>query len=98
LIVRSLAEALNLSFNRVQFTVDLMPADITGTRIINESVDGRREFVFVPDPIFAHLVLGDEINRATEDPVGAARGDGGAAGDGRRISHRLNRRSSCSPP
>jgi len=65
LIVRSLAEALNLSFNRIQFTVDLMPADITGTRIINESVDGRRELVFVPGPIFAHLLLGDEINRAT---------------------------------
>jgi len=65
LIVRSLAEALNLSFNRIQFTVDLMPADITGTRIINESPSGRRELVFVPGPIFAHLLLGDEINRAT---------------------------------
>ncbi len=65
LIVRSLAETLNLSFNRIQFTVDLMPADITGTRIINEQPDGRRELVFVPGPIFAHLLLGDEINRAT---------------------------------
>jgi len=65
LIVRSLAEALNLSFNRIQFTVDLMPADITGTRIINEHPDGRRELVFVPGPVFAHLLLGDEINRAT---------------------------------
>ncbi len=65
LIVRSLAEALNLSFNRVQFTVDLMPADITGTRIINETANGRRELVFVPGPIFAHLLLADEINRAT---------------------------------
>ena len=65
LIVRSLAEALNLSFNRIQFTVDLMPADITGTRIVNEHPDGRRELVFVPGPIFAHLLLGDEINRAT---------------------------------
>src|SRR4029079_1484596 len=65
LIVRSLAEALNLSFNRIQFTVDLMPADITGTRIINEQPDGRRELVFVPGPVFAHLLLGDEINRAT---------------------------------
>jgi MoxR-like ATPase len=65
LIVRSLAEALNLSFSRVQFTVDLMPADITGTRIINEGADGRREFVFVPGPVFAHLLLADEINRAT---------------------------------
>ncbi|MCC6765841.1 MAG: AAA family ATPase [Deltaproteobacteria bacterium] len=65
LIVRSLAEALNLSFNRIQFTVDLMPADITGTRIITEHPDGRRELVFVAGPIFAHLLLGDEINRAT---------------------------------
>ena len=65
LIVRSLAEALNLSFNRIQFTVDLLPADITGTRIINEHPDGRRELGFVPGPIFAHLLLGDEINRAT---------------------------------
>ncbi len=65
LIVRSLAEALNLSFNRIQFTVDLMPADITGTRIINETPNGQRELVFVPGPIFAHLLLGDEINRAT---------------------------------
>ena len=65
LIVRSLAEALNLSFNRIQFTVDLMPADITGTRIINEGLDGRREFVFVRGPVFAHLLLADEINRAT---------------------------------
>src|SRR4029079_16599657 len=65
LIVRSLAEALNLSFNRIQFTVDLMPADITGTRVIHEQADGRRELVFVPGPVFAHLLLGDEINRAT---------------------------------
>jgi len=65
LIVRSLAEALNLTFNRIQFTVDLMPADITGTRIVNEGADGRREFMFVPGPVFAHVLLADEINRAT---------------------------------
>jgi MoxR-like ATPase len=65
LIVRSLAEALNLTFNRIQFTVDLMPADITGTRIINEGPDGRREFLFVPGPVFANVLLADEINRAT---------------------------------
>ena len=65
LIVRSLAEALNLSFNRIQFTVDLMPADVTGTRVISEGAAGRREFLFVPGPLFAHLVLADEINRAT---------------------------------
>jgi MoxR-like ATPase len=65
LIVRSLAEALNLTFNRIQFTVDLMPADVTGTRIVNEGIDGRREFVFVPGPVFANVLLADEINRAT---------------------------------
>ena len=65
LIVRSLAEALNLTFNRIQFTVDLMPADITGTRVINEASDGRREFLFVPGPVFSNLLLADEVNRAT---------------------------------
>jgi MoxR-like ATPase len=64
LIVRSLGEALNLSFNRVQFTVDLMPADITGTRMIIEQ-NGRRDFTFVRGPLFAHVLLADEINRAT---------------------------------
>ncbi len=65
LIVRSLAEALALTFSRIQFTVDLMPADITGTRIVSETADGRREFLFVPGPIFTHVLLADEINRAT---------------------------------
>jgi MoxR-like ATPase len=64
LIVRSLAQALNLSFNRIQFTVDLMPADITGTRMVVER-DGRREFAFYEGPIFTHVLLADEINRAT---------------------------------
>ncbi|HKA54255.1 MAG TPA: MoxR family ATPase [Candidatus Binatia bacterium] len=65
LIVRSLAEVLNLSFNRIQFTVDLMPADITGTRMVMDREEGRREFVFVEGPIFAHVLLGDEVNRST---------------------------------
>jgi MoxR-like ATPase len=65
LIVRSLADALGLTLSRIQFTVDLMPADITGTRIITEGAGGRREFVFVPGPVFAHVVLADEVNRAT---------------------------------
>lgn len=65
LIVRSLAEILNLSFNRIQFTVDLMPADITGTRIVMDREDGRREFTFVEGPIFAHILLADEVNRST---------------------------------
>src|ERR1700687_3053109 len=64
LIVRSLGEALNLSFNRIQFTVDLMPADITGTRMVMDH-EGRREFTFVPGPLFAHVLLADEINRDT---------------------------------
>ncbi len=65
LIVRSLAEALALSFSRIQFTVDLMPADITGTRVVQEMPEGRREFVFVRGPIFTHVLLADEVNRAT---------------------------------
>jgi len=64
LIVRTLAEALNLSFSRIQFTVDLMPADITGTRMVVDE-GGRRSFAFVRGPLFAHVVLADEINRAT---------------------------------
>jgi MoxR-like ATPase len=63
-MVQTLAEALDLSFNRVQFTPDLMPGDITGTEIVEEDpATGRRAFRFVPGPIFAHVVLADEINR-----------------------------------
>jgi MoxR-like ATPase len=65
LLVRTLAAALDLSFSRVQFTPDLMPADITGTTILREDEHGRRTFSFQPGPIFAHLVLADEVNRAT---------------------------------
>ena len=64
-LVKALGLALNLSFNRIQFTVDLMPADITGTRIILSDAEGRRDFSFQPGPIFCHILLGDEINRAT---------------------------------
>ena len=64
-LVKTLGRALNLSFNRIQFTVDLMPADITGTRVILSGEDGRREFNFQPGPVFCHILLGDEINRAT---------------------------------
>ena len=64
-LVKTLGQALNLSFNRIQFTVDLMPADITGTRVILSGADGRREFTFQPGPVFCHILLGDEINRAT---------------------------------
>jgi MoxR-like ATPase len=64
LLVKSLGRALGLSFKRVQFTPDLMPADIIGTQVLSET-DGRRDFQFKQGPIFAHLVLADEINRAT---------------------------------
>ena len=65
LLVRTLSEVLDLSFNRIQFTPDLMPADILGTNMVMETPDGRREFQFQRGPIFAHLILADEINRAT---------------------------------
>ncbi|MBI4527498.1 MAG: AAA family ATPase [Deltaproteobacteria bacterium] len=64
LLVKSLSRALGLSFKRVQFTPDLMPSDITGTQVLTES-NGRRDFQFKKGPIFAQLVLADEINRAT---------------------------------
>src|ERR1700681_1492378 len=64
LMVRTIAETLGLSFNRVQFTPDLMPSDITGTDIIEEDLTtGKRAFRFVRGPIFANVVLADEINR-----------------------------------
>ncbi len=64
LMVRTLAEALDLSFNRVQFTPDLMPADITGTEVLSEDRStGTREFRFLPGPVFANVVLADEITR-----------------------------------
>ena len=64
LMVSTLAEALDLSFNRIQFTPDLMPSDITGTEIIEEDLTtGRRAFRFVHGPVFAQVVLADEINR-----------------------------------
>jgi MoxR-like ATPase len=65
LLVRTLSEVLELSFNRIQFTPDLMPADILGTNMVMETADGRREFEFQRGPIFAHIILADEINRAT---------------------------------
>ena len=64
LLVSRLAEAVSLKFSRIQFTPDLMPMDITGTDILQESAGGRREFQFVPGPVFANIVLADEINRA----------------------------------
>jgi MoxR-like ATPase len=63
-LVRSIGDALDLRFSRVQFTPDLMPADILGTSLIQEG-EGGRQFVFQPGPVFANLVLADEVNRAT---------------------------------
>ncbi|MFZ2956640.1 MAG: MoxR family ATPase [Candidatus Ozemobacteraceae bacterium] len=65
LLIRTLASILRQNFRRIQFTPDLMPADIVGTRLIQEDENGRKSFVFQPGPLFANLVLADEINRAT---------------------------------
>jgi len=64
LLVSSLAEALHLSFKRIQFTPDLMPSDVTGTEVIQENLQtGAREYKFLPGPLFANMILADEINR-----------------------------------
>src|SRR5262245_61417485 len=65
LLIRTLSTVLELDFNRIQFTPDLMPADILGTNIITEDASGKRQFTFQRGPIFAQIVLADEINRAT---------------------------------
>lgn len=64
LLVKSIANTLGLSFHRIQFTSDLMPSDITGTQVLSEDESGRRKFQFKPGPIFANIVLADEVNRA----------------------------------
>jgi len=64
LLVSKLAETMSLKFSRIQFTPDLMPMDITGTDILQDGASGRREFEFVHGPVFANIVLADEINRA----------------------------------
>ncbi len=65
LMVRALSGSLGLDFSRIQFTPDLMPADVTGTNILAETPEGRREFQFQRGPVFTHILLADEINRAT---------------------------------
>ena len=65
LLVRTLAQCLDLKFSRIQFTPDLMPSDITGTNIIEEDDHGRKSFKFIGGPVFANIILADEINRAT---------------------------------
>src|SRR5437764_1632050 len=64
LMVNKLAETMSLKFSRISFTPDLMPMDITGTDILQDTAGGRREFEFVHGPVFANVVLADEINRA----------------------------------
>lgn len=65
LMIKTMSDALSLSFTRIQFTPDLMPADIIGTNIVVENEHGRKEFQFQRGPIFANVILADEINRAT---------------------------------
>jgi MoxR-like ATPase len=65
MLVRATADALELTFSRIQFTPDMMPADIIGTTVIDETAGGQKSFSFRKGPIFAHIVLADEINRAT---------------------------------
>jgi MoxR-like ATPase len=65
LLVKSLGAALHLQFSRIQFTPDLMPADIIGTRVVLQDEQERRYFEFQPGPVFSNIVLADEINRAT---------------------------------
>ena len=65
MLIRTLGQVLSLEFSRIQFTPDLMPADITGTDIMEDAGDGRRHFRFQQGPVFANLILADEINRAT---------------------------------
>ena len=65
LLVRTLADALHLKFQRIQFTPDLMPADLIGTNVVLETPEGGKRFEFQPGPLFANIVLADEINRAT---------------------------------
>ncbi len=65
LLVKTVARVLNLRFSRIQFTPDLMPADIIGTNVLVADEDGRRYFTFQPGPVFSQIVLADEINRAT---------------------------------
>ncbi len=64
-LLKTLSEVIDLEFSRIQFTPDLMPADVLGTQILHEGDDGRREFQFRPGPVFGNLVLADEVNRAS---------------------------------
>ncbi|MCP4224071.1 MAG: AAA domain-containing protein, partial [Actinomycetia bacterium] len=65
MLLKTLAESLDMPWSRIQFTPDLMPADIVGTQILHQGADGARQLQFRPGPITANLVLADEVNRAT---------------------------------
>jgi MoxR-like ATPase len=85
--VRSVAQIFHLRFQRIQFTPDLMPADITGTEILEEDSDGRRTMQFVKGPIFANVILADEINRTPPKTQAACtRSHAGTSGHGGRSS------------
>ena len=72
-LVQTLSDALHLRSSRIQFTPDLMPADIVGTNVVQENEQGDKFLDFQPGPIFANIILADEINRATpKDAIGAA--------------------------
>ena len=65
LLIQTISEVLDLDFNRVQFTPDLMPGDILGSEVLEETTKGKREFRFIPGPVFTQLLMADEINRAS---------------------------------
>ena len=92
LTVKTIADIMDLKFSRIQHTPDLMPSDITGTYIIEES-GGKRQFKFQPGPIFANIVLADEINRATPKTQSALL----EAMQEKQVTVGTSR-SSCSPP
>ena len=84
LLIRTLARVLQLDFNRIQFTPDLMPSDITGTDILDDTTEGRRSFRFIRGPIFTQILLADEINRTSPKTAGGPfAGHAGTARDGR---------------
>jgi len=92
LMISTLARALNLSFSRIQFTPDLMPADITGTEIIEENRStGSREYRFLEGPLFSNVISGRRSEpHAAQDPGRAARVDAGAASHRGRVRHKLS--------
>ncbi len=88
-LVETMGIALGLDARRVQFTPDLMPSDILGSEVLEESAAGKRSFRFIPGPVFAQLLMADEINRASPAyPVGAAAGHAGTACHRRRRTPR----------